>query len=144
MENKPIISIVCALAKDNLGIGFRGQLPWHLPPDMEYFKTLTYGHTVIMGRKTYLAIGKPLSGRVNIVLSDNEMQIPGCAICRNLKKAFAVAKEKEDREIFVIGGGNVFLQAINFADKLYLIEHKDFHLKCLQKYCKFHSFFLSY
>lgn len=100
------------------GIGKDNQLLWHLPKDLKHFKELTSGHPVIMGRKTYESIGKPLPNRTNIVVSrKNDWFEEGILIVGSLKEAIKFAK-KIDENIFIIGGGKIYEQTIELADKL--------------------------
>jgi len=117
---KPIISIICAIAKDR-GIGFNNKLLIHLPNDLKHFKKNTNNHVVIMGQKTYESIGFPLPNRINIILSlDSEFKAKDCFVFNNIPEALEFAREKEKEEIFFIGGASIYKQAIEFADKLYL------------------------
>jgi len=117
---KPKISIICALS-ENRAIGKNGRLLWHIPEDLERFRKLTLGHPVIMGRKTFESIGKPLPDRLNIIITQkSDFTHPGCVICHSLTEAIEAAAKKEKEEIFIIGGGQIYTQAIGLADKLYL------------------------
>lgn len=99
-------------------IGFENQLLWHLPKDLKHFKDLTLGHPVIMGRKTYESIGKPLPNRTNIVISrKNDWFEEGVLIVGSIKEAVKFAR-KIDEDIFIIGGGNIYEQTMDVADKL--------------------------
>ncbi len=112
----PEIIIVVAVARNGV-IGDRGKLPWHLPSDLRHFKETTMGHPLVMGRKTFEAIGKPLPGRENIVLSrDAARSFPGCKTCRSLADALDYCKDKE--KIFVIGGGELFRAALPVTDTI--------------------------
>jgi dihydrofolate reductase len=112
------ISIIAALADDYL-IGSNNKLPWQMPADLQHFKELTYGKPVIMGRKTYASIGKPLPGRRNIVISRNEaLQCPGCEVYDSLAKALAAVQDSP--EVMIIGGAEIYKQALPLADKMYL------------------------
>lgn len=103
---------------ENNEIGFENQLLWHLPKDLKHFKELTSGHPVIMGRKTYESIGKPLPNRTNIVISRKENWFEeGILIVGSIKEAIKFAK-KIDEEIFILGGGKIYEQTIDLADKL--------------------------
>ena len=113
------VSIICAVGK-NRAIGKDNKLLWDIPDDLQHFKDITKGHPVIMGYKTYESIGKPLPDRVNIVLSREKINIPGCIACTSLEDAIKIAKEHDDKEIFIIGGGSIYAQTIDLADKLYL------------------------
>lgn len=121
------ISIICAVAKDR-GIGYDNKLLIHLPNDLKHFKKITSNHVVIMGQKTYESIGKALPNRINIILSlDPEFKAKDCYIFNNIPEALEFAKEKEEDEIFFIGGASIYKQAIEFADKLYLtLMNKEF------------------
>lgn len=110
-------TIVVAMGEKN-EIGFENQLLWHLPKDLKHFKDLTSGHPIIMGRKTYESIGKPLPNRTNIVISRKKNWFEeGILIVGSIKEAVKFAK-KIDEEVFIIGGGNVYEQTIELADKL--------------------------
>jgi dihydrofolate reductase len=119
------ISLIVAKSKNNV-IGKNNQLPWHLPADLQYFKRLTMGHHMIMGRKTFESIGKPLPGRTSIVITSNkDYSAPGCVIVHSLKEAINAAKK--DEEVFIIGGAAVFSEALHLADIVYLTEiHENF------------------
>lgn len=115
-----VISIIAAVAKNNV-IGNNNKLPWHLPADLKHFKVITLGHTIVMGQNTYESIGKPLPGRLNIVLSfDPNYKAPGALVVNNLENAIKKAKETGEEELFIIGGASVFKQTIDLADKLYI------------------------
>lgn len=119
------ISVIVAVAENNV-IGANNDLIWRIPDDLKRFKALTTGHSIIMGRKTFESIGRPLPKRQNIVVSRNQnLQIEGCTVVSSLQSAFALcAKESE---VFVIGGGQLYRQALPLASKLYLTKvHKAF------------------
>lgn len=110
-------TIVVAMGEKN-EIGFENQLLWHLPKDLKHFKEITSGHPVIMGRKTYESIGKPLPNRTNIVVSrKNDWFEEGILIVGSIKEAIKFAK-KIDEEIFIIGGGKIYEQTMDIVDKL--------------------------
>ena len=112
-----MISLIVAMGK-NREIGKENQLLWHLPKDLKHFKDLTSGHPIIMGRKTYESIGKPLPNRTNIVISRrNDWFEEGILIVGSIKEAVKFAK-KIDEEVFILGGGNIYEQTIDLADKL--------------------------
>lgn len=99
-------------------IGFENQLLWHLPKDLKHFKDLTSGHPIIMGRKTYESIGKPLPNRTNIVVSRQaDWFEEGILIVGSIKEAVKFAK-KIDEEVFIIGGGNIYEQTMDVTDRL--------------------------
>ncbi len=112
-----MMTIIVAMGK-NRAIGKDNQLLWHLPNDLKHFKELTLGHPIIMGRKTYESIGRPLPNRTNIVVSRKKDWFEeGILIVGTLKEALKFAK-KIDENFFIIGGGNIYEQTIDLADKL--------------------------
>lgn len=116
----PRISLIAACSENRV-IGNGGKIPWHLPDDFRRFKARTMGHPIIMGRKTYESIGRPLPGRTNIVITrDSGREIPGCIVVSSLTEAIERAKGIDKEEIFVIGGGQVYAEALPLADRLYL------------------------
>ena len=117
-----ILSMIVAHA-DNRIIGKDNDMPWHLPADLAYFKKTTLGKPVIMGRKTYDSIGRPLPGRQNIVISrDESLNIEGVEVVQSVEQALTVASGVD--EIMVIGGGAIYAHCMPKADKLY-ITHID-------------------
>lgn len=113
-------SLIAAISKNGV-IGKNNQLLWRVPDDMRRFKELTTGHPIIMGRKTYESIGKPLPNRANIIITrDKNYPAPGCIVTNSLDEAIEKATEFEGSEIFIIGGGEIYKEAIKLADKLYL------------------------
>jgi dihydrofolate reductase len=118
-----IISLISAIATNN-AIGKNNALLWHLPDDFKHFKSLTSGHPIIMGRKTFESIGRALPNRRNIVITrDNTYKKDGIETCSSLDDALEQFKNT-DQEIFVIGGGQLYSEAIDRADRLY-ITHVD-------------------
>ncbi len=114
------LSIIVAMSTNNV-IGRGNKLPWHMPADLKHFKALTMGHHLLMGRKTFLEVGKPLPGRINVVITrDPHFAAEGVAISRSIDEAISKAEAAGDREIFVAGGGEIFRQTIHRADKMYL------------------------
>lgn len=112
------VSLIAAMAENRV-IGVHNTLPWRLPADLQHFRQLTSGHHVIMGRRNYESIGKPLPDRTNIVITRNtSYRAPGCVIVHSLEGAFAAVQN--DPEIFVIGGAEIYRQALARADRLYL------------------------
>lgn len=114
------ISIVAAVANNHV-IGAENKLLWHLPADLKHFKTLTMGHTIIMGRKTFESIGKPLPGRRTIVVSRRQDYIaPGCEVAHSVEQALILAKNQ--KEVFVVGGAEIYNQTINLpqTQKLFI------------------------
>lgn len=112
-----IISLVAALDKNRL-IGADNGMPWHLPADFKSFKAITMGKPVIMGRKTFESIGRPLPGRQNIVISRNGFTAEGVTSAQSIESAFRLAGGAE--ELIVIGGANLYQQLIENADRMYL------------------------
>ena len=105
----------------NRVIGRDNQLPWRLPADLAYFKRVTMGHPIIMGRRTYESIGRPLPGRLNIVVSRNpQFGAPGCTVVPSLADAWRAAGDAE--EVCVIGGTSIFAEALPAADRIHLTE----------------------
>lgn len=116
----PKVSIIAAMDSVR-GIGKGNKLMWHIKEDMKHFKEVTSGHVVIMGRKTYESIGRALSKRVNIIVTKNQdLKAEGCIIASSFEEALDIAKRQENEEIFIIGGGQIYEQAMPIADKLYL------------------------
>jgi dihydrofolate reductase len=116
-----MITIIVAVSEDN-GIGFENRLLVHLPGDLRRFKKITMGHCLIMGKKTWESLPvKPLAGRTNIVITDNELDCFDCALtARSIGEALSLCEV--DREIFIIGGGSVYRQFMPLADRL-LVTH---------------------
>jgi dihydrofolate reductase len=114
------ISIIVAVAENGV-IGGGNRLLWDLPADMRHFREKTKGHAVIMGRKTFESIGRPLPGRKNIVISrDAGKKIPGCTVVGSLDAAVKIAEDGGEMEAFVIGGGQIYTEALPQADRVYL------------------------
>lgn len=115
------ISVIVATSK-NWVIGKDNKLPWHLPADLKYFKSITMSHCILMGRKTYESIGKPLPGRTNIVITRNKDYNlnNGTIICSSLEEAYNYAGSVKETEAFVIGGAEIIKEALQTADKIYL------------------------
>jgi dihydrofolate reductase len=113
-----IVSLLAAMAENRV-IGRNGGLPWHLPDDLKRFKRLTLDHTVVMGRKTFDEIKRPLANRRNVVVTrSSEWSAPGVTVVPNLAEALALGATED--EVFVIGGGEIFQLALPRADRLYL------------------------
>jgi len=118
------ISIIVAIAQ-NHAIGKDNKLLWHLPNDLKYFKTKTSGHTVIMGRKTFDSVGKPLPKRRNIVITRQQIKIDGCEVVSSLEDALALCQTED--EVFIVGGAEIYRQAMAVTDRIYVtIIHQDF------------------
>jgi dihydrofolate reductase len=117
---KPRIAIIAAMAKNRV-IGIDNTLPWRLPEDLRHFKALTTGHHILMGRKTWESLGRPLPGRTSVVISrSRDLQLPGCIVVHSIEEAIAACAG--DDEIFFIGGAELYRQALQHADRIYLTE----------------------
>jgi dihydrofolate reductase len=115
-----MISMIAAIGK-NRALGLNNQLLWDIPEDIKHFRETTKGHPVIMGRKTFESIGRPLPNRTNIIISRNTgYQQEGCITCTSLENAITEAKKQNSNEIFIIGGAQIYEQGMKLADKLYL------------------------
>ena len=118
-----IISIIVAVSENNV-IGRNNDLPWHLPADMKYFKDTTMGHCVVMGRKNFDSIPpryRPLEGRTNIVVTrSKDFQSAGIVTVHAIVDAIDYAKRRNETECFIIGGGEIFAQSLEFTDRVYL------------------------
>ena len=113
-------SIIVAMAQ-NRTIGVNNTLPWRCPEDLKHFKNLTMGHHIIMGRKTYESIGKLLPGRTTVIVTRNpELRVDSCIVAHSL--AAAIAACAADEEVFIVGGAELYTQALPLADTLYITE----------------------
>lgn len=111
------VAIIAAMSRNRV-IGDHGKIPWHLPEDLRRFRELTTGHTIVMGRKTFDSIGKALPDRYNIVISsDQSFSAAGCQVARSVGEAIAT---RENRLIFICGGGEIYRDTIGIADVIYL------------------------
>jgi dihydrofolate reductase len=120
------LALIVAMAENGV-IGRDGGLPWHISGDLKYFKARTIGKPVVMGRKTHESIGRPLPGRANIVVSRNpDFCVPGIHLAADLKAALTAAKEFAEEsgaeEIMVMGGADIYRQALGSAERIYLTE----------------------
>jgi dihydrofolate reductase len=115
---RPIISLVAAMAKNRV-IGKDNKMPWHLPADLKHFKSVTMSKPIVMGRKTFESIGRPLPGRENVIISrNNDYAADGCIVVHSIEDALTLLADY--KEIMIIGGGFLYSQIINQTDKLYL------------------------
>ena len=112
-----MVSIIVAVAQNGV-IGDKNALLWHISEDMRFFRRTTSGHPVIMGRKTYDSLGRPLPNRTNVVISRTTKEIEGCTVVGSLEEAIALFPKEE--EIFIIGGAQIYALALEVADRLYL------------------------
>ena len=120
MPSKPTLCVIAAMAKNRV-IGINNTLPWRLSEDLKHFKALTMGHHIIMGRKTYESIGKPLPGRTTVIVTrDAAYQAEGCVTVTSIDAAIAACGD--DPEIFFVGGAEMYAQVLPRADRLYLTE----------------------
>ncbi len=121
LMNRPVIALIAALAR-NRAIGLNNRMPWHLPDDLKRFRQLTTGHRVIMGRKTFDSIGRPLPGRTNIIISrSNTFNAHGCTVVHSVDEALAAA-DPTGAISFVIGGAEIYRQALSRASRMFLTE----------------------
>ena len=113
-----MVSIIAAIASNGV-IGRAGGLPWHMPTDLKRFKRLTIGHHLLVGRKTWDEVGKPLPGRIMVVITrDRRFRIDGAIVTHSLEDALHVARD--DDEVFIAGGGEIYRQALPLARRMYL------------------------
>ncbi len=122
-----MISIIAAIG-ENRELGKDNKLLWHIPEDLEHFRSITKNHPIIMGRKTFESIGRVLPNRTNIIITrDRGYIVKGAIVVHSLDEAIQVAKTKDQHEIFVIGGGQIFAEVLPLVDRLYLtIVHQSF------------------
>ncbi len=118
------ITAVVAIAS-NYAIGKNNQLLWYLPNDLKHFKNITAGGTIIMGRKTFDSVGKPLPKRRNIVITRQDIAIEGCEVVKSIDEAIALCKTED--EVFIVGGAEIYRQAMHLTNRIYLtIVHQSF------------------
>ena len=118
------LSILAAMAKNRV-IGRNNTLPWHLPADLKHFKSLTMGHPIIMGRKTYESIGKPLPDRTNIIVTNQtNFHAPGTMLVNSVEEALRISKDASpaNDESFIIGGAELYRQTLRFCHRMYITE----------------------
>ena len=123
-ERSVKVAMIAAMARNRI-IGRDNKMPWHLPEDLKYFRATTWGKPIIMGRKTFDSLGRPLPGRANIVISRQPgLLIPGVQVVSDIDQALALARHQAELdavdEIMIIGGGNIYEQCLDLADRLYL------------------------
>lgn len=115
-----LISLIVAMDEEG-GIGLKNRLPWHISSDLKRFKTLTMGHHILMGRKTFESINRSLPGRSMIVVSRKKgYRIEGGQVARSVQEGCDLAERREESELFIIGGGQIFAQTIGLADRIYM------------------------
>ena len=117
-----IVSCIVATAKNGV-IGHHNQIPWYLPADLKYFKKITQHHHIVMGRKCFESIGNPLPNRTNIVVTRSPYFIvSGCIVAHSIVEALHIAEENDEKEVFIIGGGEIYSQSADFWDRIYWTE----------------------
>lgn len=125
MNKNLVISAVVAMAKNRV-IGKDNKLPWHLPADLKHFKTITTGHPILMGRKTYESIGRPLPNRTNIIITrDANYKAADCIVVTSIEEAINAATKTAAEEIFIIGGAEVYQQLLTSIQRIYLTIVQD-------------------
>lgn len=120
-----MIKSIIAAKSDNNVIGKENDLVWHMPADLKFFKNTTKGHYVIMGRKTFESMNGPLPYRTHIIITRNpDFKAEDCFVVDNIDRAFEIAQEHQQDEVFILGGAEIYRQTINKADKMYITEIK--------------------
>jgi len=117
-----IVSLIAAVSENGV-IGKNRGMPWHLPADLRYFYQITKGHHVVMGHRTFheFGVSKPLVNRTNIILSSQKnLQIKGCIVVNSIEDAIEYAEKHFETELFIIGGGHIYRQCMELADRLYI------------------------
>jgi dihydrofolate reductase len=115
-----IVSLIVAMDEKG-GIAWQGKLPWHLPAEWNLFKKTTTGHHLLMGRKTFESVGKPLPGRTTIVITRQRAYHPeNCLVAHSLEDGLVLTQSRGETEVFVCGGGEIYRQALPLADRIYL------------------------
>jgi dihydrofolate reductase len=115
-----LISAIVAVANNNV-IGKDNEIPWYLPADLRYFKEKTLGHHILMGRNSYLSIGRPLPKRTNIIITRNPYYlVSGCVVVHSIEEGLQYAAANGETEAFIIGGGEIYQQAMDYCDRIYL------------------------
>lgn len=118
----PALTLVAALSTNGV-IGKDGALPWHIPGDLAFFKRTTMGHAIIMGRKTFDSVGRPLPGRRNIIVTrQKDLQVSGCEVVHSLEDAIALARQGGDADPHIVGGASLYAEALPIATRLVLTE----------------------
>jgi len=112
-----MLSLIAAVAENGV-IGDRNRLLWHISEDLRRFKALTTGHPVVMGRKTYESLGRPLPNRTNVIITRQPLAVAGCTVVHSLEEASALFPV--DEELFIIGGAQIYAAALPIADRFYL------------------------
>jgi dihydrofolate reductase len=117
-----LVSAIVAIAKNNV-IGINNGIPWYLPADLKYFKKTTMGHHIIMGRKSFESIGRPLPNRINVIVTRDPFFIASnCLVVHAVEEALQLALDNNETEAFIIGGGEIYKLAMPYVERLYLTE----------------------
>ena len=116
-----MVSLIVAMSQNNV-IGDKNKLLWNLKEDLRHFKEVTTGHPIIMGRKTYESIGRPLPNRTNIVITRGDIKIDGCIVVHSIEEALSLYPNEE---VFIIGGAQIYGQSMKYVDKMYLTVIED-------------------
>jgi dihydrofolate reductase len=117
-----LVSCIVATAKNGV-IGHHNQIPWYLPADLKYFKKITQHHHIVMGRKCFESIGNPLPNRTNIVITRSPYYVvTGCLVVHSVAEALQIAEDNDEKEVFIIGGGEIYSQSVEFWDRIYWTE----------------------
>ncbi len=115
-----LVSAIVATAYNNV-IGKDNEIPWYLPADLRYFKEKTLGHHILMGRNSYESIGRPLPKRTNVIITRNPFYVvSGCVVVHSIEEGLQFAAENDETEVFIIGGGEIYRQAMDYCDRIYL------------------------
>ncbi len=118
-----MIKSIMVARSDNRVIGKDNDLVWHMPADLKYFKETTTGHYVIMGRKTYESVDKPLPGRLNIIVTrQKDYRREGCIVVHSVEEALALGEKNRQEEVFILGGSQIYVLTMDTADRIYLTE----------------------
>lgn len=120
-----MIKSIMVARSDNRVIGKNNELVWHMPADLKYFRETTLGHYVVMGRKTYESVNKPLPGRTNVIITRQpNYNREGCTVVHTVEDAFSLGERDGQTEIFILGGSQIYERTIDVADRIYLTEIK--------------------
>lgn len=121
MQKKPVVSAIAAISEKDRGLGHGNDLIWKIPADLKHFKDITFGHPIVMGRKNFESIGRALPGRMNIIVTrDLAYRAENCIVVHSIPEAIEKASLLDQEEIFIIGGGEIYTQALPLTNRLYL------------------------
>lgn len=125
-----MVFVIAAVSENNV-IGQKGRIPWNIKEDLNHFKELTSGNAIVMGRRTFESIGRPLPDRLNIVVSNTVDEIPGAVVVRSLDEAVEAAESEGYDDVFVCGGQRLYEEAVPFCDRLYITRvHENYEGDC--------------